>query len=153
MLPRTKQSLKSRETVVHGDQWPIFLYAGYEYDPKDPWKGLLRSEILIFIRYFYCSATCSGNAYLYGMKCVTQGSLAYVAMQVRFSISLLSMFSCTNTVTNSENFYHSILDLLEDPDESKEVTDLMTWWTQFVASSVLILKLTLVIERATANIN
>lgn len=53
MLPRTKQSLKSRETVVHGDQWPIFLYAGYEYDPKDPWKGLLRSEILIFIRYFY----------------------------------------------------------------------------------------------------
>lgn len=71
----------------------------------------------------------------------------WLFLQVRFSISLLSMFSRTNTVTNSENFYHSILDLLEDPDESKEVTDLMTWWTQFVASSVSILKLTLVIVR------
>jgi hypothetical protein len=27
----------------------VFLYAGYEYDPEDPWKGLLKSEILIFV--------------------------------------------------------------------------------------------------------
>jgi hypothetical protein len=33
---------------------------------------------------------------------------------------------------DSENFYHSILDLLEDPDESEEVGDLMMWWTRFV---------------------
>jgi hypothetical protein len=39
-------------------------------------------------------------------------------------------------VTDSENFYHSILDLLEDPDESEEVGDLMTWWTRFVMYSV-----------------
>jgi hypothetical protein len=35
-------------------------------------------------------------------------------------------------VTDSENFYHSILDLLEDPDENEEVIDLMTWWMWFV---------------------
>jgi hypothetical protein len=35
-------------------------------------------------------------------------------------------------ITDSENFYLSILDLLEDPDESQEVTNLMTWWTRFV---------------------
>ncbi|KAG1850331.1 hypothetical protein F4604DRAFT_1592888, partial [Suillus subluteus] len=77
-------------------------------------------------------ATRSGNAHLHGMKSVTKGSLAYIAMQVRFSLSSLSVFSHTDMVTDSENFYHSILDLLEDPEESQEVVDLMTWWTRFV---------------------
>lgn len=49
MLSRTKQSLKSGETAVRGDQWPMFLYAGYVYDSEDPWKGLLKSEILVFV--------------------------------------------------------------------------------------------------------
>ncbi|KAG1847300.1 hypothetical protein C8R48DRAFT_677642, partial [Suillus tomentosus] len=44
----TKQNLKSGETAVCGDQWPMFLYAGYDYDPEDPWKGLLKSEILVY---------------------------------------------------------------------------------------------------------
>ncbi|KAG2085231.1 uncharacterized protein F5147DRAFT_589149 [Suillus discolor] len=134
----TKLSLKSGETAVHGDQWPMFLYAEYNYDPEDPWKGLLRSEILIFgFKHVFTSpssvdrepkATHSGNAYLHGMKSVTKGSLAYIATQVRFSLSSSSVFSCTDMVTDSKNFYHSILDLLEDPDESEEVVDLMTWW-------------------------
>ncbi|KAG1763901.1 hypothetical protein EV702DRAFT_1182675 [Suillus placidus] len=113
----TKLSLKSGETAVRGDQWPMFLYARYEYDPEDPWKGLLRGEILIFgFKHVFTSpssvdrepkATRAGNAYLHGMKSVTKGSLAYIATQIQ---------------------YHSILDLLEDPDESEEVVDLMTWW-------------------------
>ncbi|KAG1836178.1 hypothetical protein DFJ58DRAFT_719153 [Suillus subalutaceus] len=135
----TKQSLKSGETAVRGDQWPMFLYAGCDYDPEDPWKGLLKSKILVFgFKHVFTSpssmdrepkATCSGNAYLHGMKSVTKGSLAYIATQVRFSLSLSSVFSRTDMVTDSENFYHSILDLLEDPDESEEVAELMTWWT------------------------
>ncbi|KAG1873262.1 hypothetical protein C8R48DRAFT_746079 [Suillus tomentosus] len=136
----TKLSLKSGETAVRGDQWPMFLYAKYDYDPEDPWKGLLRSDILIFgFKHVFTSpssvdkdpkATRSGNAYLHGMKSVTKGSLAYIATQVRFSLSSSSVFSRTDTVTDSENFYHSILDLLEDPDESEEVVDLMMWWTR-----------------------
>ncbi|KAG2097501.1 uncharacterized protein F5147DRAFT_656313 [Suillus discolor] len=124
----TKEGLKSSETAVRGDQWPIFLYAGYVYDPEDPWKGLLRSDILIFgFKHVFTSpssvdkepkAMRSGNAYLHGMK------------SVRFSLSSSSIFSRTNTVTDSENFYHSILDLLEDTDESEEVGDLMLWWTR-----------------------
>lgn len=35
-------------------------------------------------------------------------------------------------VTDSENFYLSILDLLEDPDESQEVADLIIWWMEFI---------------------
>ncbi|KAG2746209.1 hypothetical protein P692DRAFT_201841031 [Suillus brevipes Sb2] len=138
----TKQSLKSGEIAVCGDQWPMFLYAGNIYDPEDPWKGLLRSEILIFgFKHVFTSpssvdkepkATRSGNAYLHGMKSVTKGSLAYIATQVRFSLSSSSVFSRTDTVTDSDNFYHSILDLLEDPDENEEVTELMMWWTRRV---------------------
>ncbi|KAG1825062.1 hypothetical protein EV424DRAFT_1471790 [Suillus variegatus] len=122
----TKQSLKSGETAVSGDQWPMFLYSGYVYDSEDPWKGLLRSEILIFgFKHVFTSpssvdkepkATRSGNTYLHSMKCITKGSLAYIATQA-------------HTITDSENFYHSILDLLEDPDKSEEVGELMIWWT------------------------
>ncbi|KAG1794537.1 uncharacterized protein HD556DRAFT_1431906 [Suillus plorans] len=136
----TKASLKSGETAVRGDQWPMFLYARYVYDPETPWQGLLRSDILIYgFKHVFTSpssmekepkATRSGNAYLHGMKSVTKGSLAYIATQVRFSLSSSSVFSRTDTVTDSENFYHSILDLLEDPDENEEVADLMTWWTR-----------------------
>jgi len=35
--------------LIPGDQWPIFLYAGYQYDPEDPWKGLFRSPILVSV--------------------------------------------------------------------------------------------------------
>ena len=35
-----------------------------------------------------------------------------------------------DTVTDSERFYNSILDLLEDPEETKEVDDLLTWWNR-----------------------
>ncbi|KAG1813378.1 hypothetical protein EV424DRAFT_1473468 [Suillus variegatus] len=135
----TKQSLKSGETAVHGDQWPMFLYAGYDYDPEDPWKGLLKSKILIYgFKHMFTSpssvdkepkAMRSGNAFLHGMKSITKGSVAYIATQVWFSLCSSSVFSWTDTVTDSENFYISILDLLEDPDESQEVADLMTWWT------------------------
>ncbi|KAG1784298.1 uncharacterized protein HD556DRAFT_1433604 [Suillus plorans] len=138
----TKQSLKSGETAVHGDQWPMFLYAGYHYDPEDPWKGLLKSEILIYgVKHVFTSpssvdkepkATRSGNAYLHGMKSVTKGSVAYIVTQVQFSLCSSSVFSWTDMVTDSKNFYISILDLLEDPDESQEVADLMTWWTQCI---------------------
>jgi hypothetical protein len=31
-------------------------------------------------------------------------------------------------VTDSERFYTSILDLLEDPDEAGEVDSLLQWW-------------------------
>lgn len=45
---RTKEKLRSGELAVSGDQWPIFLYQGYSYDPDDPWNGLFRSTLLIY---------------------------------------------------------------------------------------------------------
>jgi hypothetical protein len=49
---RIKEKLRSGEMLIPGDHWPIFLYAGHEYDPEEPWKGLLRNSILVCVRAF-----------------------------------------------------------------------------------------------------
>jgi hypothetical protein len=102
-------------------------------------------------------ATRSGNARIHGMTQVTLPSIAYVATQVFFSILGLAdrvfnpsqvrfaltsspVFSRTDTVTDSETFYTSVLDLLEDEDEKEEVKDLIVWWNRYrctVFSAVL----------------
>jgi len=50
LVCRLKAQLRSGEMTVPGDQWPLFLYASYEYDAEDPWKGLFRSLILVCVR-------------------------------------------------------------------------------------------------------
>ncbi|KAG1769425.1 hypothetical protein EDD22DRAFT_996534 [Suillus occidentalis] len=144
---QTKENLRSGETLVCGDQWPIFLYAHQTYDPEDPWCGLLRSRLLVSAyKHVFTSpssvdrepkATRSGNARLHGMTSVTVASIAYITTQVRFALTSSSVFSRTDTATDSETFYHSLLDLLEDTDESKEVNELLIWWNRqvFPASS------------------
>lgn len=110
-LSRIKAKLRSGDMVVSGDHWPIFLYAGYIYDPEDPWKGLFKSQILISVnppflfvgpsilntivkayKHVFTSpssvdkevkATRSGNARIHGMTRVTPASIAYIATQVR----------------------------------------------------------------------
>jgi hypothetical protein len=37
-----------------------------------------------------------------------------------------------DTVTDSERFYNSILDLFEDADEKEEVDNLLMWWNRYV---------------------
>ena len=61
--------------------------------------------------------------------------LTYIQLKVRFALSSSSVFSQTDTSTDSETFYHSLLDLFEDPDESKEVDELLTWWNRYYYNS------------------
>ncbi|THH09854.1 hypothetical protein EW146_g8559 [Bondarzewia mesenterica] len=123
------------------------------YDPEEPWKGLFRSQLLISaFKHVFTSpssvekevkATRSGNARIHGMICVTLASIAYIATQVRstpflfsslipikqaqvwFALSSLAVFSRTDTVTDSEHFYNSVLDLFDDAKERKEVEALV----------------------------
>ena len=48
----TKENLRSGEMEVPRDQWPVFLYADYQYDAEDAWKGLFRSTLLVSVSYF-----------------------------------------------------------------------------------------------------
>lgn len=92
-------------------------------------------------------ATRSGNARIHGMTRVTYGSLAYTATQVcflrvmgssrliqepqaRFALTSCPTFTRSDTITDSERFYNSVLDFLEDPDEQEEVDKIMVWWNQ-----------------------
>ena len=173
---RICNKLANGEIQVAGDQWSIFLYANYTYDPEDPWNGLLRSGLLVSVssggiwfiyllltlptqayKHIFTSpssvdqepkATRSGNARIHGMRSVTKASLAYVATQVsvgeccflmcwhvlqaRFALTSAQVFSCTDLITDSERFYTSILELLDDADEKGEVDQLMAWWNRWV---------------------
>ena len=96
--------------AVAGDQWPLLLYADCNYDPEEPWDGLFRNKLLVWVRFqrlIYVihlvesdvqafkhilnslssvekdvKATRSGNARIHGMTQVTAASLVYVATQV-----------------------------------------------------------------------
>ena len=35
-------------------------------------------------------------------------------------------------MTDSERFYNSVLELLEDPEEQEEVEAVMVWWNRYV---------------------
>ena len=52
-------------------------------------------------------------------------------MQVQFALSSSSVFLRTDTMTDSECFYNSTLEILEDPEEQQEVQALMKWWNMW----------------------
>ena len=41
--------LKNDEITVAGDQWPLLVYADCVYDPEEPWEGLFRNKLLVWI--------------------------------------------------------------------------------------------------------
>jgi hypothetical protein len=108
--------LASGELAVSGDQWPLLVYEKGAYVPEEPWDGLFRNELLVwvscthlFLTCIYClfrceqafkhiftspssvekevKATRSGNARIHGMTRVTTASLAYIATQVRLLVT------------------------------------------------------------------
>ena len=44
-----KDKLKSGKMVVAGNEWPVFLYEGYCYDPSNSCKGLFHSSLLVTV--------------------------------------------------------------------------------------------------------
>ena len=44
----------------------------------------------------------------------------------------MQIFSRTDLLTDSERFYTSIIELLDDPDEKDEVDELLAWWNRYV---------------------
>ncbi|KAM6493058.1 hypothetical protein JOM56_011192, partial [Amanita muscaria] len=133
-----RAKLSTGEMAVRGDQWPLLVYAKQKFDSEEPWEGLFRSELLVWAyKHIFTSpssvekevkATRSGNACIHGMTRVTSASLAYVATQLRFTLSSSSVFCRSDTSTDSERFYESVLDFLNDPEEKDEVADLLNWW-------------------------
>jgi hypothetical protein len=105
----------------------MLVYARQEYDPEDPWSGLFRAQILVWVGTISCKfvylvklvfsqaykhiftspssvekepkATRSGNARIHGMNCVTTASIGYAATQVFFFDDALSALSLIYLLT------------------------------------------------------
>ncbi|TFK17506.1 hypothetical protein FA15DRAFT_683513 [Coprinopsis marcescibilis] len=120
---------RSGELLPLGDQWPLFLYLNYKYNSKNPWSSLLRSSLLV-TAYKHIFMSPSSVEKCNNQLTFTTASIAYIATQVRFALSSLPVFSRNDTVTDSENFYNSLLDLMEDPEEAADVLSLKTWWNR-----------------------
>ncbi|TEB12107.1 hypothetical protein FA13DRAFT_1721977, partial [Coprinellus micaceus] len=135
-----RKQLRNKELTISGSHWPIFVYKNETYDPEAPWKGLFRNELLVKgFKHIFTSpssvddepkATRSGNARIHGMTQISPAALAYTFTQVRFALSSAGVFSRTDAETDSETFYTSVLELLEDPEEQDEVRPLILWWNQ-----------------------
>jgi hypothetical protein len=41
-----------------------------------------------------------------------------------------------DSVTDSERFYNSILELFDDDDEHEEIDDLLVWWNRYNSNMV-----------------
>ncbi|KAH6870863.1 hypothetical protein BKA70DRAFT_1451663 [Coprinopsis sp. MPI-PUGE-AT-0042] len=138
--PKQRELLRNHELVVTGAQWPHCMYEGEAFDSEDPWKGLLKNDLLVkTFKFIFLSpssvegdrtATRSGNARIHGMTSVTRASLAYVAMQLRFALSSTGIFARGDEETGSEMFYNSLLEFLEDPEEKVEAEALLDWWNR-----------------------
>lgn len=46
-VSRIRRDLTSGQMIPSGDLWPRFIYRNFEYNPQDPWDGLLRSSLLL----------------------------------------------------------------------------------------------------------
>ncbi|RXW22181.1 hypothetical protein EST38_g3669 [Candolleomyces aberdarensis] len=140
-----RRQLREKELQIPGNLWPMFVYENETYDDEEPWKGLFRGDLIVKgFKHIFTSptsvdkdpkATRAGNAKIHGMTSVTPASIAYVATQVRFALSSAGAFCRTDTETDSESFYTSVLELFEDSEEQEEVQELLTWWNSKIFPS------------------
>ena len=78
--------------------------------------------------------TTASLAYIATQVCFHHGfiSLQLTIWQLRFVLTSSSVFCRTDTSTDLERFYESVLDFLDHPDEQNEVRDLLNWWNWWV---------------------
>lgn len=60
-----------------------------------------------------------------------QRILIFNTYQVRFSLSSSPVFSRSDTITDSERFYNSVMELFDDPEELEEVNEVLVWWNRY----------------------
>jgi len=86
---------------------------------SDPWDDLSHDSFLSICR----------NT---GMFCCSSINCWLTVLQLCFALCPSSVFCRTDTYTNSECFYGSVLAFLDHPDEQAEVHALLDWWNWWV---------------------
>ncbi|TFK21027.1 hypothetical protein FA15DRAFT_682285 [Coprinopsis marcescibilis] len=134
-----RNGLRSGQIIPNGDQWPLFLYQNHQYNHDKPWNGLMRGHLLIeAFKHTFTSpssvenpqqATQLSNSSIHGMKASSSSIFnSLLPPKVRFALSSSLTFTRTDTITDSERLYNTLLEFLEDPEEHVEVKALVSWW-------------------------
>lgn len=98
----SRRNLKQHVQVMHEfTAWPV-------YQPPLSLISLLRSGLVRF------NSIDTFSSYI----------------QVRFALSSSAVFSRTDTVTDSERFYTSLLEFLDSAEEKGSVDMLLIWWNR-----------------------
>ncbi|KAH9030355.1 hypothetical protein EDB85DRAFT_1891652 [Lactarius pseudohatsudake] len=127
---------------------PYFLWPKGNFEIRDPYKGFLRSTLLVVAyKHVFISpssakvankSTRGGNAALHNITSVTFESVAYVATLVRFALSNEPTFvpGGQDPVTGQQNgfpyrdFYRELLVHKGFLDVEEELEGLLQWWNE-----------------------
>ena len=63
-----RKKLANGDIGVSGDQWPLLLYEDQKYDLDEPWDGLFRCKLLVWVSFIHYHDSCllwSEQAYKY----------------------------------------------------------------------------------------
>ncbi|KAG6839635.1 hypothetical protein C0991_000639 [Blastosporella zonata] len=77
-----------------------------------------------------CSATKPSKATINSLTQVTGQTLAYAAIQGRFVISSVDIWSIRNGTFNYQDFYSNIVSLFEEKPENPWVVETLDWWNR-----------------------
>ena len=107
-------------------------FQAYIYVPKLGWERGQSNEI------WECSHSrhdlgnnCVSRLCCYTSTCFNSSRTDYWLVstdQLRFALSSASVFCRSDASTDSERFYISVLEFLDDPAEKTEVDVLLNWW-------------------------
>ncbi|KAB5587617.1 hypothetical protein CTheo_8944 [Ceratobasidium theobromae] len=128
--------------MTAGQLWLAFMYEQYKGDVNNLSKGLLWSEIIIHAAKAIIFPPSVANsedepdhqsnrrtkADTYGMDGVTPSFLAYVAVGLRFTLSLEQFFHNQGGLFDYNRFYNDIGNYLNDPVCKPDTDDLIKWW-------------------------
>ncbi|KAI0312970.1 hypothetical protein OF83DRAFT_1066352, partial [Amylostereum chailletii] len=107
-------------TSLSRDPWRCNILS--EWERRHPWHDEGHDGLVVLRRHPGMSSLAATSR-----SCLTPSSF-----QVHFCLSSASVFSQNDKITDSERFYNSLLNHLDDPAEQKQVSKLMKWWDRQV---------------------
>ncbi|KIJ09481.1 hypothetical protein PAXINDRAFT_87389, partial [Paxillus involutus ATCC 200175] len=148
--------------LVSAYHWPRFLYKGGLYDRGNPSKGLFKGEFLLMaFKHIFTSPSstspdeaedkdeppCNRHklmatgqapgrshvAALLGMKAVQPRAIAYVAVQLQFSLSSCKSWRNNDAGFEHDVFYNHIVNWFEHSKDSRakaRVDEVLLWWNR-----------------------
>ncbi|KIK18437.1 hypothetical protein PISMIDRAFT_14353 [Pisolithus microcarpus 441] len=129
LIPHIPRNVKMGQGFHHECTGVLLCPAGYEWANSEMKAKLCSGQLQVagdqWPLFLYAD-------YSYDVEDPWNGLLrSGLLVLACFTLTSTQMFSWTDLVTDSEWFYISILELLEDLDKADEVDQLMGWWNQY----------------------